>query len=135
MNSTEDLYAFFKHFASEIGAKCQSLPTGSDPSIKNTLQIVEKVENLCTNGLKDKQTTSPLEEKDDDRPIELWVRALVMILMLGYGSYAFGIGNVRKSLGVKPDAGSWIVDLMQKLIAMVMLLVGGVWVGLLGKRI
>lgn len=135
MNSIDDLYSFFKHFAGEIGAKCQSLPTGSDPSIKNTLEIVEKVENICASGLKDKQTSNPLEEKDDDRPIEWWVRALVVILMVGYGSYAFGIGNVRRSLGVRPDAGHWVVDVIQKLIAMIMLLVGGLWVGLLGKRI
>ncbi|GMH39565.1 hypothetical protein BSKO_07463 [Bryopsis sp. KO-2023] len=137
LQSFEELYKLFHHHVGIIGAKCQGIPTGKDPNIKNTLQIVEQIEDLCVDNLKrlDVKTDTLGKTPVENKPIEWWVRALVLFFTLGYVAYAFGVGDVRESLGVKPNAGNWMVDSIQRVFALLLLLVGGVWVGLLGKRV
>lgn len=129
-----DVFKFFKHGVSTIGAKCQSLPTESDPNIRKTLSLVEEIEDLCDKGLA-KSKASFEHGEENEKPIDFWVRALIAFLMLGYSFYAFGVGGVRTSLGVQPDAGNWAIDLMQKIFAVLMVIFGVGWIGILGKRI
>ena len=44
-------------------------------------------------------------------------KALLLLLSVGYASYAFSLGGVRESLGVSPVGGDPAIDIVQKVIA------------------
>ncbi|CAD7697170.1 unnamed protein product [Ostreobium quekettii] len=136
VESMKDVYKYFREFAGTIGAKCQASVLKRDPNSRKTMETIEKIEELCEKGLKECGVPTNGAPADvSDQPVEWWVRLGIMCLSIGYFLYAWGIAGFRASLGVAPNPSNFLLDMMQRLCSLLLLFVGVIWVGVLGKRL
>ncbi|CAD7703699.1 unnamed protein product, partial [Ostreobium quekettii] len=136
VQSMQDVYRLFREFAATIGAKCQGSVITRDPNARVTMETVENIETLCEKGLEECGVAAKYAPNNEaEQPVEWWVRLALMFLSIGYFSYAWGISAVMEGKGVAPAQKNVYFDWMQKLCSLLLLFVGVVWVGIMGKRL
>uniref|UniRef100_A0A7S0N0L4 Squalene synthase n=1 Tax=Pyramimonas obovata TaxID=1411642 RepID=A0A7S0N0L4_9CHLO len=113
-------------FAHQLAMKVE--PT-RDPNAQETLKQIEQVEDLCAEHLLKLGLTRPkrggeVAVQEDDQPIPMGVRLMLLVLFGGYLLYAWGVGKVRTSLGVDPGYnGQPPLDYFNKFMSVVMFII------------
>mmetsp|Transcript_25712 Transcript_25712/g.43085 ORF Transcript_25712/g.43085 Transcript_25712/m.43085 type:complete len:469 (-) Transcript_25712:309-1715(-) len=96
-------------FADTLVAKVQPILT-LDPNATETYKALETVEDLCAQhmlrlGLTRRPTKEArvvVSNPEDDEPIPMGVRIVLLLMFGGYLLYAWGVVSVRTSLGTDP---------------------------------
>lgn len=115
LNSYEDLVHAFYGYAGDIAAAVQP---AVDPSAKETLQACKDIQDKCEEMVRSVAGKGGLSSQQGS----FGSKIALFLLALGYASYAFSLGGVRESLGVSADAGDPMIDLIQKIIAVLCVL-------------
>lgn len=89
-----------------------------DPSAKETLQACKDIQDKCEEMVRSVAGKGGLSSQQGS----FGSKIALFLLALGYASYAFSLGGVRESLGVSADAGDPMIDLIQKIIAVLCVL-------------
>ena len=116
LNSFEDLVLAFYNYAGDIAASVQP---AVDPSAKETLQVCKDIQDKCQDLVKNVDKRSSMSDRGQH---SFESRLLLFLLSIGYATYAFSLGGVRESLGVSATAGDPLIDLIQKIIAVLCVL-------------
>ena len=116
----DQLIRAFDAFSSDIASNVN--PRENPAVAKRTLVAVKEIQDKCHHY-------APLAMKRASTDVSYlnqsasWSRFILWLLCAGYAIYAFSLGGVRESLGVNPNAGDPLMDLFQKVLA-VLCLVG-----------
>lgn len=115
MLNTQDIYDVakaFKDFGAVIAGKVQK---GSDPSAKNTIKSLTKMEKRCDEILA-LDTVGFSKKYDDELPIS--IRMVIWFITVTYLAHSFHLGNVRETVGLAPaTTGNPIIDHLEKFMS------------------
>jgi len=134
LDGMESLYRSYSEFARSISMKCQGVHGPKDEEImKLTLKRVERIEELCAKGIARYEKSRDPKQTAVDEPIPIPVRLGVLFMFGGYFMYAWGMRDLRDSLGVDRP-GDYRIDILQKTMACFGLLFA-LFILFTGKRI
>ena len=112
LNTYEDLVRAFYNYAGDIYA---SVEPHIDPNARETFHVCKTIQDKCEKMMRSVGASSANGMAPQQGSYAS--RLLLFMLALGYATYAFSLGNVRESLGVSATAGDPMIDLIQRIIA------------------
>ena len=115
MLNTQDIFDVakaFKDFGAVIARKAQE-GSSSDPSAKNTLKNLAKIEKRCDEIIAS-DAAGFSKKYDDELPVT--IRMFIWFITAAYVAHSFHLGNVRETLGLAAaNTGNPILDNLEKL--------------------
>lgn len=111
--NTQDIFDVakaFKDFGAVIAGKAKE---GSDPSAKNTLKNLAKIDKRCDQIIAS-DAAGFSKKYDDELPIS--IRMFIWFITAAYVAHSFHLGNVRETLGLAvASTGNPLLDNLEKI--------------------